>query len=162
VTVVTLLSWTYCAWQMTSVKRWACKSATAEHGHMYVARLFSSLTGPALTCPAWIFQQSLPCLMLLIGGAIAPLQIESLARASQTFTRTEGPPVCNQLFLSDPVMLLPENNYMLSLSVRGSESYCCEECMDTVVAGGVTVSFQCWESSNGESRPKQGCCSLCH
>eukprot|EP00775_Hariotina_reticulata_P009921 gene9921-10078_t len=59
-----------------------------------------------------------------------------------------------ELFLCDPVMLLPDNNYMLSLSVRGSESYCCEECMETVVAGGVTVSFQCWESSNGTNEER--------
>jgi hypothetical protein len=44
--------------------------------------------------------------------------------------------------------------YMLSALIKGAESYCCEECVDTVIAGGVKVSFQCWESPNGTNETR--------
>ncbi len=47
---------------------------------------------------------------------------------------------------------------MVSALIKGTESYCCEECMDTVIAGGVKVTFHSWESPNGtnESRGQVG------
>jgi len=51
--------------------------------------------------------------------------------------------------------------YMVSGLIKGTESFCCEECMEMVIAGGVKVSFQNWESPNGtnESRGqvRDGC-----
>lgn len=76
----------------------------------------------------------------------------SLATAAQSFTKADGP-IC-RMFLGDPVLLLPDRYYMLSVLVKGSESYCCEDAMETVVAGGVRVSFQCWESPNGTSESR--------
>jgi hypothetical protein len=70
----------------------------------------------------------------------AALQVASLGCAAQSFTKADGPVV--RLMLADPVLLLPERYYMLSVLVKGSESYCCEDCMETVVAGGVRVQFQ--------------------
>jgi hypothetical protein len=67
-------------------------------------------------------------------------QVASLGCAAQSFTKADGPVV--RLMLPDPVLLLPERYYMLSVLVKGSESYCCEDCMETVVAGGVRVLFQ--------------------
>ena len=35
------------------------------------------------------------------------------------------------------------------LVLQGTESFCCEECLNTVVAAGVRVHFHAWESPNG-------------
>jgi hypothetical protein len=66
--------------------------------------------------------------------------VASLGSAAQSFSKADGPVV--RLMLPDPVLLLPERYYMLSVLVKGSESYCCEDCMETVVAGGVRLQFQ--------------------
>ncbi|WIA37898.1 hypothetical protein OEZ86_001275 [Tetradesmus obliquus] len=79
-------------------------------------------------------------------------EVASLGGAAQSFTKADGPVV--RLMLADPVLLLPGRYYMLSVLVKGSESYCCEDCMESVVAGGVTLSFQCWESPNGTSESR--------
>lgn len=44
--------------------------------------------------------------------------------------------------------------YMASGLIKGTESYCCEECMDSVVAGGVKVTFHSWESPNGTNESR--------
>lgn len=36
-----------------------------------------------------------------------------------------------------------------SLGLQGTESFCCEECLVTVVAAGVRIHFHTWESPNG-------------
>ncbi len=38
---------------------------------------------------------------------------------------------------------------MLSALIKGAESYCCEECLETVIVGGTAVHFHPWESPNG-------------
>ncbi len=43
---------------------------------------------------------------------------------------------------------------MLSALIKGSESFCCEECVDTVIAGGVKVTFCVWESPNGTNETR--------
>eukprot|EP00967_Tisochrysis_lutea_P010533 scaffold12056_cov21-Tisochrysis_lutea.AAC.1 len=37
---------------------------------------------------------------------------------------------------------------------EGTESFCCEECMDMVIAGGVKVTFHRWESPNGTNESR--------
>jgi hypothetical protein len=66
--------------------------------------------------------------------------VASLGNAAQSFTKADGAVV--RLMLADPVLLLPERYYMLSVLVKGSESFCCEDCMENVVAGGVRIQFQ--------------------
>eukprot|EP00879_Flechtneria_rotunda_P017035 GHRR01017840.1.p1 GENE.GHRR01017840.1~~GHRR01017840.1.p1 ORF type:complete len:102 (-),score=21.69 GHRR01017840.1:146-451(-) len=80
------------------------------------------------------------------------MQVASLASISQTFTKSDGN-IC-KLVLLDPVQLQPDRYYMLSARVQGPDSYCCEDCMEVVVAGGVKVSFQCWESPNGTNEQR--------
>lgn len=43
---------------------------------------------------------------------------------------------------------------MLSALIKGTESFCCEECLETVIAGGVKVQFQVWESPNGTNEQR--------
>lgn len=80
------------------------------------------------------------------------LQLARLAEAGQTFTKSDGK-VC-RLQLPEPVMLQPGKFYMLSALVKGPESYCGEDCLETVVVGGVRVTFQCWESPNGTNEQR--------
>ena len=37
----------------------------------------------------------------------------------------------------------------LRCPVQGTESFCCEDCLDTVVAAGVRIHFHNYESANG-------------
>jgi hypothetical protein len=78
------------------------------------------------------------CLYLLL----LLLQLAKLAETAQSFTKSDGA-IC-KLPLPNPVMLQPDKYYMLSVLIKGSESYCCEDCMETVIAGGVKVTFECW------------------
>ncbi len=91
-------------------------------------------------------------------------QVAPLATAAQTFTKADGS-VCRLMF-NRPVQLMPGCHYMLSALIKGSDSICCEECLETVVAGGVKVQFQCWESPNGTNETRgqvrgglRRCCS---
>ncbi len=59
-----------------------------------------------------------------------------------------------KLHLPSPAALQPDKIYMLSALIKGSESYCCEECLETVIAGGVKVQFHCWESPNGTNEQR--------
>ena len=36
-----------------------------------------------------------------------------------------------------------------TVGLQGTESFCCEECLVTVVAAGVRIHFHTWESPNG-------------
>jgi hypothetical protein len=69
-------------------------------------------------------------------------QVCKLSSAARTFTRADGH-VC-RLHLPDPVALLPGRLYMVTAVIRGSEGYCCEDCLETVMAGGIKISFHCW------------------
>ena len=48
--------------------------------------------------------------------------------------------------------------YLVSGLIKGTESYCCEECMDMVIAGGVKVTFHGWESPNGTNESRGQVC----
>ncbi|KAG2497186.1 hypothetical protein HYH03_004775 [Edaphochlamys debaryana] len=76
-------------------------------------------------------------------------ELATCASCAQSFTKADG--TILRLMLPDPVTLLPGKTYMLSALIKGAESYCCEECLETVIAGGVTVHFHPWESPNGTS-----------
>ena len=41
-----------------------------------------------------------------------------------------------------PGFTCPGKLYMLSALIKGNESHCCEECLETVIAVGVEVQFQ--------------------
>ncbi len=79
-------------------------------------------------------------------------EVCTLASAAQSFTKADGQML--KLYLPAPSVLLPGRHYMLSGLIKGSESYCCEECLETVIAGGVKVQFQCWESPNGTNEQR--------
>lgn len=75
-------------------------------------------------------------------------ELGTLASCAQSFTKADGSVL--RLTLRDPVCLAPGKLYMLSALIKGAESYCCEECLETVVVGGgITVHFHSWESPNG-------------
>ncbi|KXZ47365.1 hypothetical protein GPECTOR_36g87 [Gonium pectorale] len=76
-------------------------------------------------------------------------ELATCCSAAQSFTKADGSVL--RLMLPDPAALLPGKTYMLSALIKGAESYCCEECLETVIAGGVTVHFHPWESPNGTS-----------
>ena len=44
--------------------------------------------------------------------------------------------------------------YMVSALIKGTESYCCEECLQTVITAGVKIQFQPWESPNGTNESR--------
>jgi hypothetical protein len=66
------------------------------------------------------------------------IELGTLATAAQSFTKADGQVL--KMMLLHPVSLLPDKVYMLSALIKGNESYCCEECLDVVIAGGVRVS----------------------
>ncbi len=70
----------------------------------------------------------------------------------QSFTKADGSVL--RLSLSDPVGLVPGKYYMLSALIKGGESYCCEECLESVIVGGVTFHFHTWESPNGTNESR--------
>ncbi|KAG2443512.1 hypothetical protein HXX76_001865 [Chlamydomonas incerta] len=76
-------------------------------------------------------------------------ELATLSSCAQSFTKADGAVL--RLMLTDPVALQPGKFYMLSALIKGAESFCCEECLDTVITAGVTVSFHPWESPNGTS-----------
>jgi len=79
-------------------------------------------------------------------------EICTLQTAAQSFTKADGQLL--KMFLPSPAMLHPGKYYMLSALIKGTESYCCEECLETVIAGGVKVQFHCWESPNGTNEQR--------
>ncbi|KAL6757301.1 BTB/POZ protein [Haematococcus lacustris] len=79
-------------------------------------------------------------------------EVCTLQSVAQSFTKTDGQLI--RLYLNSPALLQPNKFYMLSALIKGTESFCCEECMDTVIAGGVKVSFQSWESPNGTNEAR--------
>lgn len=79
-------------------------------------------------------------------------EVQTLAQAAHSFTKADGSLL--KLSLAEPACLLPGRTYMLSALIKGNESFCCEECLDTVIAGGIRVQFQCWESPNGTNETR--------
>jgi PHR domain len=75
-------------------------------------------------------------------------QVAQLAQTAESFAGGGDARVV-RLMLSDPVRLVPGSAYMLAALIRGTDGYCCEDCMGLVVAGGVRVKFCEWESANG-------------
>lgn len=76
----------------------------------------------------------------------------TLGSGTRTVTRADGQVA--RLDLLDavsqaPISLVPGCTYMLSLVAKGSDSFVGEDCMSVIVAGGVKISMQCWESANG-------------
>lgn len=80
------------------------------------------------------------------------VELASITECAQSFTKSDGQLV--QMFFDRPAKLLVGRYYMLSGMIKGSESHCCEECMDSVVAGGVRVTFDVWESPNGTNEQR--------
>lgn len=76
----------------------------------------------------------------------------TLQTAAQSFIKSDGQVL--KLFFPAPAVLVPNKYYMISALIRGTESYCCEDCLETVIAGGVKVQFQCWESPNGTNEQR--------
>ncbi|DBB13502.1 TPA: hypothetical protein ACH3X3_000550 [Trebouxia sp. C0006] len=74
-------------------------------------------------------------------------EIAKIQDAAQSYTKSDGEVV--RLMLQRPALLAPKKCYMLSALIKGTESFCCEECLTTVVAAGVRVHFHAWESPNG-------------
>ncbi|CAD7698144.1 unnamed protein product [Ostreobium quekettii] len=74
-------------------------------------------------------------------------EVTSITDVAQSFTKADGSLL--RMFFDGPAKLLPGKFYMLSALIKGSESSCCEDCMDSVVASGVRVTFHVWESPNG-------------
>lgn len=74
-------------------------------------------------------------------------EVAKLGDAAQSYTRSDGEVV--RLMLAKPVQLDPKGCYMLSAIIKGTESFCCEDCLGTVVAAGVRIHFHTYESPNG-------------
>lgn len=75
------------------------------------------------------------------------VEVANIEECAQSYTKADGQIV--QMFFDQPAKLSVGKYYMLSALIKGSESHCCEDCMDSVVASGVRVSFHTWESPNG-------------
>lgn len=80
------------------------------------------------------------------------VSLNTLSTCAQSFTKQDGPLL--ELMLTKPVSLIPGKFYMLSALIKGTESHCCEECMDVVIAGGVKFAFHIWESPNGTNEQR--------
>ncbi|BDA46507.1 probable BTB/POZ domain-containing protein KCTD7 at N-terminal half [Coccomyxa sp. Obi] len=78
------------------------------------------------------------------------LEQRQLAAVSQSFSRDKG----HRLLLPKPVPLQPDNLYMISAVIKGSQSSCCEQCLNVVVASGVRVTFHPWDSPNGTTESR--------
>ncbi|DBA66409.1 hypothetical protein WJX79_000202 [Trebouxia sp. C0005] len=74
-------------------------------------------------------------------------EVANMQDAAQSYTKSDGEVV--RLMLQRPALLAPKKCYMISALIKGTESFCCEECLTTVVAAGVRVHFHAWESPNG-------------
>ena len=78
--------------------------------------------------------------------------LNTLASHAKSFTKQDGQRL--ELMLNRPVPLIPGKYYMLSALIKGTESHCCEDCMDVVIAGGVKFTFHIWESPNGTNEQR--------
>lgn len=80
------------------------------------------------------------------------IEVARIGQAAQSFTKADGSLL--KLSLPEPAHLIPGHTYMLSALIKGNESFCCEECLDTVIAGGVRFQFMAWESPNGTNEQR--------
>ncbi|KAK9818238.1 hypothetical protein WJX72_009240 [[Myrmecia] bisecta] len=80
------------------------------------------------------------------------MEIKTLRSGAQSFTKADGQVA--RLLLQKPVLLQANKVYMLSMFIKGSESYLCEDCLGEVVAGGVRLTFHPWESANGTNEER--------
>lgn len=78
--------------------------------------------------------------------------VRTLASHAKSFTKQDGQLL--KLMLPKPVLFIPGKYYMLSALIKGTESHCCEDCMDVVIAGGVKFTFHVWESPNGTNEQR--------
>jgi len=78
--------------------------------------------------------------------------VQTLGSCAKSFTKKDGDLL--ELMLTKSIMLLPGKFYMLSALIKGSESVCCEDCMEVVIAGGVKFKFHVWESPNGTNEQR--------
>ncbi|KAL3148506.1 hypothetical protein ABBQ38_013947 [Trebouxia sp. C0009 RCD-2024] len=85
--------------------------------------------------------------LLEVDPADMSQQVAKVQDAAQSYTKADGEIV--RLMLQKPALLLPKKCYMISALIKGAESFCCEECLATVVAAGVRIHFHNWESPNG-------------
>jgi len=83
------------------------------------------------------------------------IEVHRITEVAQSFTRSDmNDQQIVRMMLDTPALLTPEKHYMLSALIKGTESFCCEECLDVVIAGGVRVSFLPWESPNGTTQER--------
>lgn len=81
-----------------------------------------------------------------------------LEQCAQTFSAglqapKESAPIVRML-LPRPVLLNPEEHYMVQATITGAESSYSEGCLDMVIAGGITVVFHAHESPNGTNEER--------
>lgn len=70
-----------------------------------------------------------------------------LRDTASTFVKTEKDVV--PLMLRPPLLLTAAKHYKISALIKGSDSYCSEDCLEMVVADGVKMQFCTYESPNG-------------
>lgn len=80
------------------------------------------------------------------------IELSCLREVAQSFTKTDGQLV--KLFFPSPATVMPSKYYMISALIKGNESYCCEDCISVVIASGVRIQFECWESPNGTNEQR--------
>lgn len=80
------------------------------------------------------------------------VEVVNVAECAQSYTKADGQII--QMFFDRPAKLHAGKYYMLSALIKGSESHCCEDCMESVVAGGVRMTFHTWESPNGTNEQR--------
>lgn len=83
------------------------------------------------------------------------MELRKVAESAQSFTRNDmNDHQIVRMMLGVPALISPGKHYMISAHIKGSESFCCEECLEVVVAAGVRVSFKPWESPNGTTNER--------
>jgi hypothetical protein len=73
--------------------------------------------------------------------------ISTLQEAAQSYTKADGEII--KLLFAAPAQMVPGKTYLVRAHIEGQESYLCDECLETVIAGGVKFEFISWESPNG-------------
>uniref|UniRef100_A0A061R7F2 K+ channel tetramerization subfamily protein n=1 Tax=Tetraselmis sp. GSL018 TaxID=582737 RepID=A0A061R7F2_9CHLO len=83
------------------------------------------------------------------------IEICRIAEGAQSFTRSDmNDQQIVRMMLDSPAALTADKHYMLSALIKGTESFCCEECLDVVIGGGIRVTFLAWESPNGTTQER--------
>ncbi|EIE23836.1 POZ domain-containing protein [Coccomyxa subellipsoidea C-169] len=142
---------------LTRVQR--AVSLNSEEGWVYEERALSDEV---------VISVSAPCQLMGLGlcGTVGAFTVDAevaqvdphdfswderrLGAVSQSFSKADS----HRLLLPKPIALHPGAFYMISAIIKGSQSSCCEECLSTVVASGVCVTFHPWESPNGTTESR--------